>query len=176
MPTARAPRKTGSRRSSSGPRATAVYQASASGLPPEVVQNLQQTLRTSVLRYFERHGRLAPIDERTVAYVLRKPTHDGRTCLFMDPLEAMARLAALIPPPRGPPCQVPQNVWGCLRCFGVLAPNATLREQVVQTAGPSSALLERPEQAAKCMGIGWGGRGWVMCASVSGVAVGWWRF
>jgi len=62
---------------------------------PEVVQNLQQTLRARVLRYIERHGRLAPIDERTVAYELRKPTHDGRTCLLLDPLELMARLASV---------------------------------------------------------------------------------
>ena len=41
-------------------------------------------------------GRLAPIDEKTVAYELRKPTQDGRSCLFMDPLELLARLASLI--------------------------------------------------------------------------------
>ena len=37
------------------------------------------------------------------------------------------------------------------------APNAKLREQVVQTAGPSPALLERLCQAAECMGIEEGG-------------------
>ena len=37
--------------------------------------------------------------------------------------------AALIPPPRA----------HLVRYFGVLAPNAKLREQVVQTAGPSPA-------------------------------------
>jgi hypothetical protein len=35
----------------------------------------------------------------------------------------------------------------------VLAPNAALREQVIQTAGPSPALLERLTRAAACMGI-----------------------
>jgi len=35
----------------------------------------------------------------------------------------------------------------------VLAPNAALREQVIQTAGPSDALLERLKRAASCMGI-----------------------
>ena len=33
----------------------------ASELTPEVVQRLQQTLRTRVLRYLERHGRLDPV-------------------------------------------------------------------------------------------------------------------
>ena len=32
----------------------------ASELTPELVQNLQQTLRTRILRYLERHGRLDP--------------------------------------------------------------------------------------------------------------------
>ena len=35
----------------------------------------------------------------------------------------------------------------------VLAPNAAIREQVIQTAGPSPALLERLTRAASCMGI-----------------------
>ena len=35
----------------------------------------------------------------------------------------------------------------------VLAPNAALREQVIQSAGPSPALFERLTRAASCMGI-----------------------
>ena len=35
----------------------------------------------------------------------------------------------------------------------VLAPNAALREQVIQSAGPSPALLERLKNAADLMGI-----------------------
>ena len=55
----------------------------------------------------------------------------------------MARLAALIPPPRAhlvPFAGMRSGLLeGQLRYFGVLAPNAKLREQVVQTAGPSPA-------------------------------------
>jgi hypothetical protein len=58
-------------------------------------------------------------------------------------MELLRRLAALIPPPR----------THLVRYFGVLAPNAALREQVIQSAGPSPALLERLTRAAACMGI-----------------------
>ena len=88
-------------------------------------------------------GRLGQLDDHTVAYNLPRHTPDGRTCLFMDPIELLRRLAALIPPPR----------THLVRYFGVLAPNAALREQVIQTAGPSPALLDRLKTAAACMGI-----------------------
>jgi len=88
-------------------------------------------------------GRLGRLDDHTVAYNLPRPTPDGRTCLLMDPMDLLKRLASLIPPPR----------THLVRYFGVLAPNATLREQVIQTAGPSSALLDRLKHAAACMGI-----------------------
>ena len=88
-------------------------------------------------------GRLGRLDEHTVAYNLPRPTPDGRTCLLMDPMELLRRLASLIPPPR----------THLVRYFGVLAPNAALREQVIQSAGPSPALLERLKTAADLMGI-----------------------
>jgi hypothetical protein len=88
-------------------------------------------------------GRLSQLDDHTIAYNLPRPTTDGRTCLLMNPMELLRRLAALIPPPRS----------HLVRYFGVLAPNAALREQVIQTAGPSPALLERLKNAAACMGI-----------------------
>jgi hypothetical protein len=88
-------------------------------------------------------GRLGQLDDHTVAYNLPRPTPDGRTCLLMNPMELLKRLASLIPPPRS----------HLVRYFGVLAPNATLREQVIQSAGPSPALLERLKHAAVCMGI-----------------------
>ena len=45
-------------------------------------------------------GRLGQLDDQTVAYTLPRPTQDGRTCLLMDPMELLKRLAAIIPPPR----------------------------------------------------------------------------
>lgn len=61
----------------------------------------------------------------------------------MDPLEFLARLAALIPPPR----------THLVRYFGVLAPSAALREQVISSAGPSAALMKQLSNAAELMGL-----------------------
>ena len=44
--------------------------------------------------------RLGQLDDQTVAYNLPRPAQDGRTCLLMDPMELLKRLAALIPPPK----------------------------------------------------------------------------
>jgi hypothetical protein len=76
-----------------------------------------------------------PGDDGTVAVGALDPAADG-------PLRAGMRSGLL---------------EGQLRYFGVLAPNARLREQVVQTEGPSPALLERLCEAAECMGIEEGG-------------------
>ncbi len=58
---------------------------------------------------------------RQVCYHPARPTRDGRTVLALSPLEFLAALSRLIPPPR-----VHRH-----RYHGVLAPNARLREQVV---------------------------------------------
>ncbi len=58
-----------------------------------------------------------------LVYQLPKPLPDGRTALYLTPLELLDRLAALIPPPR-----IHRH-----RYHGVLAPNAPERAQV--TAG-----------------------------------------
>jgi hypothetical protein len=56
-----------------------------------------------------------------VIYLPARPTRDGRTVLALSPLEFLAALSRLIPPPR-----VHRH-----RYHGVLAPNARLRERVV---------------------------------------------
>jgi hypothetical protein len=58
---------------------------------------------------------------RQVLYHPARPTRDGRTVLALSPLEFLAALARLIPPPR-----VHRH-----RYHGVLAPNARLRERVI---------------------------------------------
>ncbi len=45
-------------------------------------------------------ARLDRLNAETLAYRLKKPLADGRTCLYLTPLELLARLAALIPPPQ----------------------------------------------------------------------------
>jgi hypothetical protein len=58
---------------------------------------------------------------RQVLYLPARPTRDGRTVLALSPLEFLAALSRLIPPPR-----IHRH-----RYHGVLAPNARLRERVI---------------------------------------------
>ena len=52
---------------------------------------------------------------------LKTPYRDGTTHIVMSPLEFMQRLAALIPRPR----------LNLIRFYGVLAPNAKLRAEII---------------------------------------------
>jgi hypothetical protein len=58
---------------------------------------------------------------RQVIYLPARPARDGRTVLALSPVEFLAALSRLIPPPR-----VHRH-----RYHGVLAPNARLRQQVI---------------------------------------------
>ena len=69
--------------------------------------------------------RLRQIDADHLVYESPKPGPDGRVSQVLTPLELLDRLAALIPPPRRHPH----------RYYGVLAPNASLREAVTALAG-----------------------------------------
>src|SRR4051812_34750180 len=69
--------------------------------------------------------RLSMLGDGRVAYLLRKPRRNGATHLVMTPVQRLARLAALIPPPRFP----------LQRLSGVFAPRSRLRAFVVPS-GP----------------------------------------
>ena len=56
---------------------------------------------------------------------------DGRTYLILTPLELLDRLARLVTPPR-----IHKH-----RDFGVLAPNARIRETVTASSGATGATL-----------------------------------
>ncbi len=58
------------------------------------------------------------------AFELKTPWPDGTRVIFFSGEELMARLSALVPPPR----------MHLVHYFGVLAPNAKLRKQVVPEA------------------------------------------
>ena len=86
---------------------------------------------------------------RQVLYHLPRPTLDGRTVLALSPLDFLAALARLIPPPR-----VHRH-----RYHGVLAPNARLRARVIALGrtegegdespdGPTSRIPETPRKVA----------------------------
>ncbi|MFC2173218.1 transposase [Acidobacteriota bacterium] len=86
-------------------------------------------------------GRLFLPEPDTVVYTLTKPDPQGRSALYLTPLQLLERLAALIPPPR-----VHRH-----RYAGVLAPNSPLRSQVVASAAPAAVLADKLAEAARKM-------------------------
>ena len=87
--------------------------------------------------------RLGRVNDDMLVYSLKKPTIDGRTELYLTPLELLDRLAKLITPPR-----IHKH-----RYCGVLAPNAKLRKAVIETAGPAGATLQLLQDAQQKMGL-----------------------
>ena len=65
--------------------------------------------------------RLSLLADGRVAYALRKPRKNGATHLVLTPEQALARISALVPPPRYP----------LVRFAGVLAPGSSWRAYVV---------------------------------------------
>ena len=78
--------------------------------------------------------RLSVLDDGRIAYRTKYPGPHGHTHRVMTAVEFLARIAALIPPPRYP----------LVRYHGVLAPNARLRKSVV----PSTAKHAPPASTA----------------------------
>jgi hypothetical protein len=81
--------------------------------------------------------RIEELESGTIIYHVPDSGEDGRTELRLTPFELIARIAALVPPPR----------LHRLRYFGVLAPNSPLRSQVtaLAQAGNSSTNTSQPE-------------------------------
>jgi len=65
--------------------------------------------------------RPALIPQGNVRYALKTPYRDGTTHVIFEPLDFLARLAALVPSPR----------VNLTRFHGVFAPNAALRSKIV---------------------------------------------
>jgi len=76
--------------------------------------------------------RLGRASDQMLVYSLRTATADGRTEFYLTPLELLDRLAKLITPP---------HIHKHRNC-GVLAPNAWLRQAVIDSAGPAGATLQ----------------------------------
>jgi len=89
-----------------------------------VVSATDRDGRERLLRYCARPPlsleRLSALDDGRIAYAIRKPW-GNETHRVMSPLQFLARLAALIPPPRHP----------LIRFYGVFAPHSSWREKVV---------------------------------------------
>ena len=71
--------------------------------------------------------RLSRLADGRVAYRLRKPRKNGTTHLVMTPVQFLARIASIIPPPRFP----------LQRFSGVLAPNSAWRPAVIAMRPPA---------------------------------------
>ncbi len=83
--------------------------------------------REQLVRYCLRpaiaNERLSVLKDGSIAYFCKYPTR-GKSHRVMQPMELMARLAAIVPPPRFP-------LW---RYHGVLAPGAPWRKDIVPAA------------------------------------------
>ena len=69
-------------------------------------------------------------------YTLKTPYRDGTTHIVLEPLELMARLAALVPPPR----------MHLTRFHGVVAPHSKLRAVVTPARRGVGAAKQRQEE------------------------------
>ena len=72
--------------------------------------------------------RLSARPDGRLAYQMKRPSSSGESVLLLTPVAFLRRVAALIPPPR----------VNLVRFFGVLAPNARLRQHVVPVPPPSA--------------------------------------
>ena len=100
-----------------------------------------------LLRYMARPAvaasRLKLLLDGRVLYRLRHMYHDGTKALVFAPLVFIEKLCALIPPPR-------QNL---VSYFGVFAPNAALRSEVVPKSGSEGIGSRRPRSASGAKGL-----------------------
>jgi hypothetical protein len=106
----------------------------------------QRELRERLCRYIARPAvaekRLTVTAQGKVVYLLKTPYRDGTTHVVFEPLDFIARLAALVPRPR----------VNLTRYHGVLAPNHRWRAEVTpagrgrgrrETAQPERSAIER---------------------------------
>jgi hypothetical protein len=76
---------------------------------------------------------------------LKTPYRDGTTHVVMAPLEFLQRLAALVPRPR----------LHLIRFHGVLAPNATLRAQIVPSEPNERSATGEVSSASRQARLSW---------------------
>ena len=83
--------------------------------------------------------RLALTASGDVRYTLKTPYRDGTTHIVLEPLDLMARLAALVPPPRR----------HLTRFHGVFAPHSKLRAAVTPAHRGVGTVKQPPADAPK---------------------------
>jgi hypothetical protein len=114
-----------------------------------VATNDQQG-RLALCKYILRpplaNDRLKILDDGTVRLAFKKPWSDGTASVDLEPLAFIARLAALVPPPKR----------HLVRYFGVLSSHAAARSDVVPApAQPVPAPAESDKLASKSKYIAW---------------------
>jgi hypothetical protein len=82
------------------------------------------------------NDRLSLLDDGNVRLDFKKPWSDGTSSVDLPPLDLIARLAALVPPPR-------RHVK---RYCGVLSSHASLRSRVVPQTEAEESAAEKPER------------------------------
>jgi len=88
--------------------------------------------------------RLTLRDDGSVKYTMKKAWRDGTHAIVLQPLDLIARLCAMIPPPR----------FNMIRFHGVFAPNAKLRSEVVPQKEPRSLAEESPAALGDAAQVG----------------------
>ena len=92
--------------------------------------------------------RLALTPQGNVRYTLKTPYRDGTTHIILEPLDFIARLAALVPKPR----------VNLTRFHGVFAPNSTLRHHVTPAGRAKRRLDETKTPAQRRAAMTWAQR------------------
>jgi len=105
--------------------------------------------RLTLCRYILRpplaNDRLKIVDDNHVRLDFKKPWSDGTTSVDLEPLALIARLAALVPPPKR----------HLVRYFGVLSSHAASRSQVVPAPAQPSPPAKKDNPAGKSTYIPW---------------------
>jgi hypothetical protein len=99
----------------------------------------RETLCRYILRPPLANDRLHILPDGNVKLEFKRPWSDGTTSIELSPLALIARLAALVPPPK-------RHV---VRYFGVLSSHATSRSEVVPapaTPPPASGEQDKPKR------------------------------
>lgn len=103
-----------------------------------VCEASQRDKLEKLCRYITRpaiaNERLSTNERGQIVYKFKHPFRDGTTHVVLDPLDFMARLAALVPRPR----------LNLTRFHGVFAPNCKHREHVVPKRKPDDVKPDKP--------------------------------
>jgi len=110
-----------------------------------VCEARQRDKLEKLCRYITRpaiaNERLSTNERGQIVYKFKQPFRDGSTHVVLEPLDFIARLAALVPRPR----------LNLTRFHGVFAPNCKHRQHIVPKRQPSNEVPDKPLAAMTWM-------------------------